>query len=218
MFAYCNNNPVNLYDPTGHSWESFWDSTFGKVLGTVLTVGAVVGLTILTAGVGTAVTGLFGTATPLLAGIVGSTVGGGISGAIFGAGFSVLTQGLENGFGKINIEDVGKDALAGAITGAIGGAFSKLQFSSAYLKTVKGGQFLLETINFSFQSVGHGFISFASSLFSGNSINDAALAFISGMIGGAIGCNFADSIVKSATRTALETAGISFVELVLGNI
>lgn len=27
MFAYCDNNPVNRADPTGHSWKSFW----GKV-------------------------------------------------------------------------------------------------------------------------------------------------------------------------------------------
>ncbi len=29
MFAYCGNNPVNYYDPTGHSWASFrtWVTT-----------------------------------------------------------------------------------------------------------------------------------------------------------------------------------------------
>ena len=25
LFAYCGNNPVNRFDSTGHSWESFWN-------------------------------------------------------------------------------------------------------------------------------------------------------------------------------------------------
>ena len=25
LYAYCGNDPVNRWDPTGHSWESFWN-------------------------------------------------------------------------------------------------------------------------------------------------------------------------------------------------
>ena len=25
LYAYCLNNPVMYVDPTGHSWESFWN-------------------------------------------------------------------------------------------------------------------------------------------------------------------------------------------------
>ena len=25
LYAYCGNDPVNRFDPTGHSWESFWN-------------------------------------------------------------------------------------------------------------------------------------------------------------------------------------------------
>ena len=26
LYAYCGNDPVNKYDPSGHSWESFWNN------------------------------------------------------------------------------------------------------------------------------------------------------------------------------------------------
>ena len=25
LYAYCGNDPVNRFDPTGHDWESFWN-------------------------------------------------------------------------------------------------------------------------------------------------------------------------------------------------
>ncbi|MBF0569829.1 MAG: VCBS repeat-containing protein, partial [Candidatus Omnitrophica bacterium] len=40
-YAYCNNNPVNLVDPTGHSWRNFWKSACPVV---AAAVGVVVGM------------------------------------------------------------------------------------------------------------------------------------------------------------------------------
>ena len=48
-------------DPEGTSWWSnFWNSTFGKVFGTILVIGAIIGLSILTAGVGGFITTALG--------------------------------------------------------------------------------------------------------------------------------------------------------------
>ena len=113
LYAYCGNNPVMYVDPTGHSWESFWngvgnwfkDNWVKLAIGAAFIVaGAVV--TFFTAGMGTA--GLLAAGSALLAsakaiGIsmavsVGiGTVVGGITGGWEGAlqGFS---NGLVDGF------------------------------------------------------------------------------------------------------------------------
>ncbi len=121
LYAYCNNNPVMYSDPSGNSaWSEFWNSTGGKILGTVLVVGAVVALTVATAGVGGAVAAALGGGT--LAAVAGGAVGGAISGAIFSAGISTISQGLNNGYSSIDIGKVGVDTLMGAVSGAITGA------------------------------------------------------------------------------------------------
>lgn len=110
-------------------WTDFWNSTLGKVVGTVLIVGAVIGLSILTAGIGTAVTaaiGGFGGA------VIGGVVGGAISGAIFGAGLSIASQGITKGYSNVDWGKVGNATLAGAVSGAIfGGALGGFRYVKA---------------------------------------------------------------------------------------
>ena len=36
LYAYCGNNPINRYDSAGCDWKSFWNSTWGKIIGTTL--------------------------------------------------------------------------------------------------------------------------------------------------------------------------------------
>ena len=95
-------------------------SLAGKIIGTILVIAAVVVVSIVTAGIGTAITGALGGG--LVASIVGGAVGGAISGAIFGAGMSIVSQGLANGYGSIDWNQVGVDTLVGALSGAVMGA------------------------------------------------------------------------------------------------
>ncbi|MBR7160770.1 MAG: RHS repeat-associated core domain-containing protein, partial [Clostridia bacterium] len=90
LYLYCNNDPVNYYDPSGHSWDSFWNSVgewFAEhwkeiVIGTAFIVaGALV--TALTAGTGVGFMAAFGSA------LLSSTIQVGIS-----VGTSILVGGL----------------------------------------------------------------------------------------------------------------------------
>ena len=102
----------NVYDGTGTSaWTDFWNSTAGKIIGTVLVAAAVVALSMATAGVGGAVTTALGGG--FWAAVAGGAVGGVISGAIFGAGFSIASQGISGRYGNIDWGKVGIDTLIG---------------------------------------------------------------------------------------------------------
>ena len=113
LYAYCGNDPVNRWDPTGHSWESFWngvgnwfkDNWVKLAIGAAFIIGGAV-VTFFTAGMGTA--GLLAAGGALLAsakavGIsmavsagIGAVVGGitgGLEGALQGFG-----NGLADGF------------------------------------------------------------------------------------------------------------------------
>ena len=69
LFAYCGNNPVNRFDSTGHSWESFWngvgdwfeDHWVEVAVGTAFIVGGAV-VTALTCGAGTTAWAALGSA------------------------------------------------------------------------------------------------------------------------------------------------------------
>lgn len=101
-------------------WTDFWNSLAGKIIGTILVVAAIVVVSVFTAGIGTAVSGALGGG--FIASTLGGAIGGAISGAVIGAGFSVLSQGLANGYGNIDWGQVGTATLNGMVGGAITGA------------------------------------------------------------------------------------------------
>ena len=90
LYAYCLNNPVMYCDPTGHSWESFWndvgnwfkDNWIKLTIGTAFIIGGAI-VTALTAGAGVGAMAAFGSA------LLSSTIQVGIS-----VGTSVLVGGL----------------------------------------------------------------------------------------------------------------------------
>ena len=113
LYAYCGNDPVNKYDPSGHSWESFWngvgnwfvDNWVKLTIGTAFIIGGAI-VTALTAGTGMGFVATFGSALLTSAKAVGismaisasiGTIVGGITGGWNGAlqGFS---NGLADGF------------------------------------------------------------------------------------------------------------------------
>ena len=121
LYAYCGNNPVMNVDPSGTSWwTDFWNSVAGKIIGTILVVAAVAVVSVLTAGVGAAVTGVLGGG--FFASILGGAIGGAISGAVIGVGFSIVGQGVVNGYGNIDWKQVGTATVNGLVSGAISGA------------------------------------------------------------------------------------------------
>ena len=85
LYAYCGNDPVNRFDPTGHSWKSFWNGVgdwfeehwVEVVVGTAFIVGGAV-VTALTCGAGTTAWAAFGSALLSSAVQVGASVGVGI--------------------------------------------------------------------------------------------------------------------------------------------
>ncbi len=85
LYTYCGNNPVNRYDPTGHSWESFWSGVgdwfqehwVEVVVGTAFIVGGAV-VSALTCGAGTTAWAAFGSALLSSAIQVGASVAVGV--------------------------------------------------------------------------------------------------------------------------------------------
>jgi RHS repeat-associated protein len=106
-YSYCRNNPINLVDPTGHSWKSFWKK-FGGAIASIA-VGIVVGIA--TAGIGsvfystTMGMGAFwgGVASAATTGVLAGAAAGGVGGAFYG-------------------QNIGQSMLMGAAFGALSGA------------------------------------------------------------------------------------------------
>lgn len=99
------------------SWTNeIWE----KVAITAVIVVGVIALSVLTAGIGGAVTTALGGG--FWAAVAGGAAGGAVSGAIFGAGFSIASQGITNGYNNIDWAKVGMDTLIGIGSGALMGA------------------------------------------------------------------------------------------------
>ena len=158
LYAYCLNNPVMYSDPYGTSWwTDFWNSIVGKIVGTILVVGAVVVVSVLTAGVGAAVTGALGGG--IAATIVGGAVSGAVSGMLIGAGASIVSQGVNDGYGNIDWGQVGIAVISGAVLGAVTGALTSgvriLNAASKWYKgTFKSG---LQSMRYHYSKHGSGF-------------------------------------------------------------
>ena len=130
LYAYCNNNPVNYADPSGHSWESFWngvrdwfsDNWVKLAIGAgVVVAGAFV--TAITCGTGLGFFAAFGGAlltsakavaisTAISAGI-GLAVGGITTGSWEGA-LDGMLDGIADGFMWGGIFAGGAQILSGA--------------------------------------------------------------------------------------------------------
>ncbi len=125
LYTYAGNNPVMYLDSTGTSpewWNPFsWtNEIWEKVAITAVIVVGVIALSVLTAGIGGAVTSALGGG--FWAAVAGGAAGGAVSGAIFGGGFSLISQGIANGYDNIDWGKVGIDTLIGAGSGALMGA------------------------------------------------------------------------------------------------
>ena len=117
LYAYCNNDPVNYADPSGHAPEWLQGLAIGlAIVGAVLVVGAV---TVLTCGVGTlagtlAGAVIYGAAQGIAIGAAVGVVGGGIIGGIAS---DWSAEGILIGMGI----GLGTGAIVGlAIGGALG--------------------------------------------------------------------------------------------------
>ncbi len=132
LFAYCKNNPVMGYDPTGH-W-SFWGAVIGGV------VGAVVG------GIAAAVTG------GDIGDIIIGAVAGGLAGAVIG-----VTGNLEAGKAVGRAVGSGINAVGSYITArkngaSVGGAVAAagasfvITYATASISGVRGLDLLTSTM------------------------------------------------------------------------
>ncbi len=101
-YTYCNNNPVNLIDPTGHKWK--WGNFF-KAVGIAI-AGAI--LTVVSAG----------TLAPVVGAYWAGVVTGAVAGATIGGTVAAATGG-----------NIGQGLLTGAISGAVFGGIGSLHLS-----------------------------------------------------------------------------------------
>lgn len=122
MFAYCENNPVNTSDDTGH-WPK-WLKPVAKVALAVVAVAAVTAAVVVTAGV--AATALGASAAAISGVMTGAAVGGGVAG-----GINIATQCICRGAENVSAKEATKSAFFGAASGALSGGFSGAVPSSA---------------------------------------------------------------------------------------
>ena len=139
MFAYCNNNPVNLSDPDGTlpSWAT-------KVIIGTAVIAAAAALTIATAGTGTALACF---AVGALKGAATGALIGAAQGAATGAILHRATTGSWEGAGQAALNGAADGYMAGAITGFItGGATSKACFVAGTAVLASTGYVAIENI------------------------------------------------------------------------
>ena len=113
-YSYCNNNPINYTDPTGH----FWFIPALIAIAKAVAIGAAV-----SAAVGGVMGGLSATmsGTSFWAGVGSGMLSGAISGAVGGAAFGVGVVGVGGIFGVKAMSFWGTKLALGAFSGAFGG-------------------------------------------------------------------------------------------------
>ena len=138
MFAYCQNNPVNMSDEDGN-WPK-WATKVVAAVAVVAVVATVAAITVATAGAGTAV------AVIAIGAAKGAAIGmasGAAIGAATGAVKHRVSTGSWNGAGTAALNGMGDGALSGAVTGAItgtvGSALKVGQAAKAWDSSSKGG-------------------------------------------------------------------------------
>ncbi len=150
-YTYCNNNPVNNIDPTGHSWFKKW---FGKIVGVI--AGIVAGIATGNFMVGFQVynmvsSGITAIQTGNIAGFVGSVIGGAIGAS---AGISIAGSIARNfapslgTFFAIGAAEMGTAGFGSAFVGSLASGASlgqafKTGLQSGAVGAVIGG--IIET-------------------------------------------------------------------------
>ena len=126
LYCYCNNNPVNYSDKSGHSPDSIWKTLLGIAVGVGLAVVTVVAVI------------AFG-GTLLVPVLVGAGVGAGLN--LVGQGISNLSQG-KGFFEDINWGNVILGGLSGAAfatgVGGLWGAVAIGATSNAGMSALEG--------------------------------------------------------------------------------
>ena len=134
LFAYCNNDPVNMRDETGH-WPK-WATKLIAAVAVVAVVAVVAAVTVATAGAGTAI------AAVAVGAAKGAAIGfavGAATGAAGGAISHRISTGSWNGAGKAALNGMANGALSGAVSGAItGGITGGLSYNSGATSAGKG--------------------------------------------------------------------------------
>ena len=140
LFAYCQNNPVNMSDKDGN-----WPKWATKVLIGTAVIAAAAVLTIATAGTGTALDCF---AVGALKGAVTGALIGAATGAVTGAVTHRVTTGSWKGADKAAIEGAADGYMGGAITGFVaGGLTSNVCFVSGTKILTSSGLVAIENIS-----------------------------------------------------------------------
>ena len=149
LYIYCENDPINRFDSSGHSWKSFWNSIgswFSEhwvelAIGTAFIIGGAV-VTALTCGTGTTAWAAFGSA--LFSSIiqVGASIGTG-----------VLVNGVSNLIQSKDFFDNVGDTIASSymLGGILSGGSQMLSGGFRFLRA-KTGFKGIDSMNFGLMS------------------------------------------------------------------
>lgn len=149
LYIYCENDPINRFDSSGHSWKSFWNSMgswFSEhwvelAIGTAFIIGGAV-VTALTCGTGTTAWAAFGSA--LFSSIiqVGASIGTG-----------VLVNGVSNLIqGKDFFDNVGDTIASSYMLGGILSGGSQMLSGGFRFLRAKTGFKGIDSMNFGLMS------------------------------------------------------------------
>lgn len=125
MFAYCENNPVNMSDSSGN-WPN-WATKLVAAVAVVAVVAAVAAVTVATAGAGTAI------AAVAVGAAKGAAIGFAV-GAASGAAIGYATTGTLEGTLNGTADGALSGSISGAITGGVNG-YSNYSSAANFLKS-----------------------------------------------------------------------------------
>ena len=139
LYAYCNDDPVNLIDDDGHlpKWAKH------MIVGTAVIAAAAV-LTVATAGTGTALACF---AAGALKGAAIGAATGAVQGAVEGAVSNRIQSGSWKGTGEAVLNGAASGYMGGAITGfVVGGLTSNVCFVAGTVVSTECGKKVIENI------------------------------------------------------------------------